>query len=68
MTRVIAVNAAANRHCAIPVGAGKVDAQADFIYSGGEAVVQHTIKRVEALAMPERVQVDGEIHELEKNG
>ena len=53
VTGVVAVNAPAHGHLAVPVRTGKVQAKADFVDPRGEDVFKQAVKGVVAFVAPQ---------------
>ena len=52
VTRVIAVNAAADRDFAVAIGTGEIEAQADFVDARAENFPERGVVGVKTLAAP----------------
>jgi hypothetical protein len=62
VTRIVAVNAAANGNFAITIGASEVLAQTDFVYAAVKSIAYRTVIRVETFTVPSAFQCDGKVH------
>jgi hypothetical protein len=63
---IVAIDTTANRDLAVAVGTGEIEAQADFVNSRAKAIAQHAIEGIETFAAPAAVQINRQVHGVNK--